>query len=147
MQLGKKIKDNVLIVIACPTASGKTDLAIFLAKEFNAEIISADSRQVYKEMNIGTAKPDEALMKATSHHFIGNITIKENYNVGIYENDVISFLDTYFLKNNIAILCGGTGLYIDAVLNGLDNFPDVHRDIIIQLESDLAENGLASASK
>ena len=137
-----KTENKILIVIAGPTASGKTDFAIKLAEKFNAEIISADSRQVYNEMNIGTAKPDVDDLNRVAHHFIGNVLISEKYNVGIYEKEVISFLDEYYKNKDIAILCGGTGLYIEAVLNGLDHFPDIDIEVLDKIEYDLKNKGL-----
>ena len=136
-------ENKTLIVIAGPTASGKTDLAIQISKEFNACIISADSRQIYRELNIGTAKPVQKILKETDHHFIDHISITTDYNAGTYEKEVIIFLENYFKAKNIAILCGGTGLYIDAVLNGLDSFPEINKETIAGIEVDLAEKGLA----
>jgi len=140
--LNKDKHKNILIVIAGPTASGKTSVSIELAKSLNTEIISADSRQVYKEMNIGTAKPTYKERENITHHFIGNISIHEKYDVGIYEQDVIKFLDQYFQKNKYAILVGGTGLYLNAVLYGLDKFPTVDEEIKNQLVKDFEDNGI-----
>ena len=114
---------NHLIVIAGPTASGKTSLAIDLALHFNCEIISADSRQFYKEISIGTAKPSEQELKKVKHHFINNKHIEELYSAGEFEKDVIALLPTLFDKNNIVIMAGGSGMYIDAVCNGFDELP------------------------
>lgn len=115
-----------LIVVAGPTAAGKTSLAIELAKHYQAEIISADSRQFYREMNIGTAKPIAAELAEVPHHFINNISIHtKNYSAGKYEHEVIEFLDEYFKTNNIAVLVGGSGLFINAVCSGFDNFENV----------------------
>lgn len=115
-----------LIVVAGPTAVGKTSLAIDLAKHYNAEIISADSRQFYREMNIGTAKPSSAELAEVPHHFINNISIHtKNYSAGKYEHEVIEFLDEYFKTKNIAVLVGGSGLFINAVCSGFDNFENV----------------------
>lgn len=119
------VKNKYLIVIAGPTAVGKTAVAIQLAQLLDAEIISSDSRQVYKEMSIGTAKPSKEELDVVKHHFIGHIKITEEYNVGCYEKEVIAFLENYFKHKDIAILCGGTGLYIDAVCHGLDEFPPI----------------------
>jgi len=117
------VKDKILIVLAGPTAVGKTDCAINLAKKYNAHIISADSRQLYQEMNIGTAKPSTEEMGGIPHHFIDHLSIHDPYSVGQYEREVISFLPPYFDKHNTAILTGGTGLYIKAITEGLDDFP------------------------
>lgn len=142
--LMEKLKSttNYLIVIAGPTAIGKTALAIKLAKYFKCEIVSCDSRQFYKELSIGTAVPSEEELKEAPHHFIQNKSISENYNVGDYEREVISLLDTLFLKNNIQILVGGSGLYVDAVLQGFDEFPEVSEDIKKQIENNYNLNGL-----
>ena len=112
-----------LIVIAGPTASGKTDLAIQLAKQVDAEIISCDSRQFYRGMDIGTAKPSRAERAAVPHHFMDIKNPDEDYNAGQYEADVIAFLTQYFDRNSQAILVGGSGLYIKAVLEGFDDLP------------------------
>ena len=112
-----------LIVVAGPTAIGKTSLAIELAKHYSAEIISADSRQFYREMNIGTAKPTAAELAEVPHHFINNISIHtKNYSAGKYEQEVIEFLDDYFKTKDIAVLVGGSGLFINAVCSGFDTF-------------------------
>ena len=112
-----------LIVVAGPTAVGKTSLAIELAKHYGAEIISADSRQFYREMNIGTAKPTAAELAEVPHHFINNISIHtKNYSAGKYEQEVIEFLDEYFKTKDIAVLVGGSGLFINAVCSGFDTF-------------------------
>jgi tRNA dimethylallyltransferase len=127
----KNTLHNHLIVIAGPTASGKTALAIDLALHFNCEIISADSRQFYKEISIGTAKPSEEELKKVKHHFINNKHIEELYSAGEFEKDVIALLPTLFTKNNIVIMAGGSGMYIDAVCNGFDELP---RNISIRNE-------------
>ncbi len=112
-----------LVVICGPTAVGKTSLAIEAAKKFEAEIISADSRQFYKELNIGTAKPDKKQLKEVKHHFISNISIHtKNYSAGKYEAEVLEFLEKYFRKKNVAVLVGGSGLFINAVCSGFDKF-------------------------
>jgi len=140
--LNKDKHKKILIVIAGPTASGKTSIAIELAKKLGAEIISADSRQVYKEMSIGTAKPTVKEMQGIPHHFIGNVSIKEKYDVGIYEREVLGFLEKYYQKNKYAILVGGTGLYINAVLYGLDKFPDVDEEVKLKLIEEYHEKGI-----
>jgi len=112
-----------LIVVCGPTAVGKTALAIDLAKHYGAEIISADSRQFYREMNIGTAKPSAEELAEVPHHFINNISIHtKNYSAGKYEQEVIEFLDEYFKTKDIAVLVGGSGLFINAVCSGFDSF-------------------------
>lgn len=115
---------NTLIVIAGPTAVGKTDVAIQFAKHFQTEIISGDSRQFYSELTIGTAKPDLQKLNEVKHHLIGNLSIQEYYNVSRFEIDVLQILTRLFQKHQVAFLVGGSGLYIDAVCNGIDDFPD-----------------------
>ncbi len=115
----------LLIVIAGPTAVGKTRVAIELAKYFQTDIISADSRQVYREMRIGTAVPSKEELMEVKHHCIQHVSIHDEYNVGEYEKEVMGILSNIFMQKNVAILCGGTGLYIDAICNGLDEFPPI----------------------
>ncbi len=113
-------KQKHLLIIAGPTAVGKTALSIALAKHFSAEIISADSRQMYKELAIGTAKPDTEEQQGIKHHFIDSISIEQAYTAGDFEKEVILKLDQLFITNDIVIMCGGSGLFIDAVCNGFD---------------------------
>lgn len=132
-------KNKFLIVIAGPTGIGKTNLAIQLAEEYNTEIISADARQFYKELNIGTAKPDAEQLAAVPHYFINNISIHDNYSVGQYEQAALQILDTVFAVYDVVILVGGSGLYIDVILNGLDNLPasdaEIRKEVITIFES------------
>ena len=130
-----------LIVIAGPTASGKTSISIALAKHYGCEIISADSRQFFNELNIGTAKPTTEEMAGIPHHFIGNLSITENYTAGKFELDALNKLKSLFTKNNIAILVGGSGLYIDAVCQGFDNVPS-STEIRKQLKEQLEKEGI-----
>ena len=116
--------DKHLIIITGPTGAGKTDLSIEIAKHYNSEIFSCDSRQFYKELEIGVAKPNELQLKTIKHHFINNVSIHQHYSISQYETEAIKKLDEYFLHNNIAIMCGGSGLYIDAICNGIDEMPD-----------------------
>lgn len=136
--------NKYLITVVGATAIGKTALSIQLAQHFKTEIISCDSRQFYKEMTIGTAVPNSDELNAVTHHFIQNRSITEDYNVGQYERDALEKLDELFLKHNTLIMVGGSGLYVDAVLKGLDYFPDVSPEIRQQLNKELAENGLNS---
>lgn len=131
-----------LIVITGPTASGKTALAIKLAQELNAEIFSADSRQFYREMSIGTAKPDSTELDAAVHHFIDYLSIHDSYSAGDFERDCIEALDLYFSNKKIAILVGGSGLYIDAICNGIDEFPAIDPKYRVELNQELKINGL-----
>lgn len=116
---------NYLITIIGPTAIGKTSLSIALAKHFDCDIISCDSRQFYKEMKIGTAVPTKKELASVPHHFIQNKSIFENYSVGDFEKEALTKLDELFLKNTIQIMVGGSGLYVDAVLKGIDTFPEI----------------------
>ncbi len=116
---------NYLITIIGPTAIGKTALSIALAQHFNCAIISCDSRQFFKEMKIGTAVPNDDELVAATHHFIQNKSIFESYSVGDFEQEALAKLDDLFQKNNIQIMVGGSGLYVDAVLKGFDDFPDI----------------------
>ncbi len=131
-----------LVVIAGPTAVGKTDVAIKLATHFKSEIISADSRQFYREMSIGTAKPEQDQLKSIKHHFIGQLSISDYFNVSVFENEVLKLLKNLFLNNNIIFLVGGSGLYIDAVCKGIDDFPDPAPELRNYLKSVLAQNGI-----
>ena len=139
-----KINKKKLIVIIGPTASGKTDLAIKVASEFKSEIISADSRQFYKELNIGTAKPSKYELSTINHHFINNLSIIDDYTVGKYKEEVEEFLKEYFKSNDIAILVGGSGLFIDVIVKGIDNIPKVPKEFREELNDSLKINGLSS---
>jgi tRNA dimethylallyltransferase len=136
------MKNNYLITIIGPTAIGKTALSIALAKHFGCEIISCDSRQFFKEMKIGTAVPSEEELQAASHHFIQNKSIFENYSVGDFEREALEKLDELFQKNNIQIMVGGSGLYVDAVLRGFDDFPDITSSIREEIRKNFEEKGL-----
>jgi tRNA dimethylallyltransferase len=116
---------NYLIVVVGPTAIGKTSMAIKIAQHFGCDIISCDSRQFFKEMTVGTAVPSESELEAAKHHFIHNKSIFEEYTVGDFEKEAISTLDEIFKTNDFAVMVGGSGLYVDAVLKGFDDFPDV----------------------
>ncbi len=136
------IMTNTLISIVGPTAIGKTALSIKLAQHFNSEIISADSRQFYKEMNIGTAVPSKEELKAAEHHFIQHKSIKDYYNVGDFERDAIALISTIHKHNPIAVMVGGSGLYVKAVTKGLDYFPEVDTAIRTTLNAKLKSEGL-----
>ena len=132
-----------LIIIAGPTAVGKTALSIELAKHYNCPIISADSRQFYKEMSIGTAKPSVKEMQGITHYFIDNISIHDTYNVGQYERDAIDCIESLFKEHDTLLLVGGSGLYINAVINGVDEFEEIPTEIREQLIKDFEEKGLS----
>jgi tRNA dimethylallyltransferase len=131
-----------LICVVGPTAIGKTSLAIELAKEFNTEIISADSRQFFKEMSIGTAVPTKEELESIPHHFIQTKSIFEVYSVGDFEREALALLSELFQTKDVVILVGGSGLYVDAVVKGLDDFPKVAPEIRIQLKNDLERHGI-----
>ena len=138
---------NFLISIVGPTAIGKTALSIKLANYFNTEIISADSRQFFKEMQIGTAAPSKEELAAAKHHFIHHKSIQDNYSVGTFEKDAISCLNSLFKSHKVVIMVGGSGLYVDAVTKGLDDFPEVESHIRNTLNHDLESKGLPYLQK
>ena len=121
----KDISNKLLVVIAGPTASGKTDVAIQLALHYQTEIINADSRQVYKELNIGVGKPGPLQLELVPHHLIGHASIFQHYSAGHYTPDALTAIQSVFSRNDLAILCGGSGLYIKALLEGFDTMPEV----------------------
>jgi tRNA dimethylallyltransferase len=131
-----------LITIAGPTAVGKTELAIRLAQAFQTEIISADSRQIFRELSIGTAKPDENELQQAVHHFINSHSITETYSAGDFERDALSLLDELFKKHNHVIMTGGSGLYIKAVCEGLDALPTPTEGLRQLLTDRLSNEGL-----
>jgi tRNA dimethylallyltransferase len=134
---------NYLITIIGPTAIGKTSLSIALAQHFGCDIISCDSRQFFKEMKIGTAVPNDEELANATHHFIQNKSIFENYSVGDFEKEAIAKLDELFLKNNIQIMVGGSGLYVDAVLKGFDDFPNIDSTIREEINENFDLYGIA----
>ena len=138
---------NTLITIVGATAIGKTALSIKLAQHFNCDIISCDSRQFYKEMTIGTAVPEPEELAAAPHHFIQNRSVFEDYSVGQFEKDTLAKLDELFSQKPIQIMVGGSGLYVDAVLKGLDYFPDVDPQIRIDLTIELENKGIEYLQK
>lgn len=137
-------KDKILVVIGGPTAVGKTDLAIDLAQHFKTEIISADSRQIFKEMQIGTAKPTADEMKGIIHHFIDSHSIHEEYNAGKFENDVLALLEQLFSRYQIVIMVGGSGMYIQAVTEGFDELPVGDSEVRKKLQLLKDERGLTA---
>ena len=131
-----------LLVIYGPTAVGKTSLAIRLALQHNTEIISADSRQFFKEMKIGTAVPELEELDAVNHHFIQHKSVHDNYNVGLFEKEAISKIEQLFKYHNTLIMVGGSGLYIDAVCKGLDTFPEIDETLRIKLRQKFENYGI-----
>lgn len=130
-------------MIAGPTAVGKTGVAIELAKAWNSEIISADSRQFYREMSIGTAKPDENQLNEVKHHFVGHLSVHDYYNVSKFEKEALNLLKSLFQKNDLIFLVGGSGLYIDAVCKGIDDFPDPEPELRKYLKGIYLDEGIA----
>lgn len=131
-----------LFIILGPTASGKTALSIQLAKELNTEIISCDSRQFYKELKIGAAPPSKEQLQKKKHHFIQHLSIKDNYNTGQYEEDVIKKISSLFKTYDNLILVGGSGLYIDAICNGIDYIPQTPQKIRDKINNEFTEKGI-----
>ncbi|MCF0210651.1 MAG: tRNA (adenosine(37)-N6)-dimethylallyltransferase MiaA [Bacteroidales bacterium] len=138
---------KTLYIIAGPTASGKTSFAISLAKALNTEIISADSRQIFKEMNIGVARPSVEELRAAKHHLIATWSIFEDYNVARYEKECIEILERLFATHDSLVMCGGSGMYIDAIINGIDTMPDADKAIRDSLQKDFNEKGLEYLQK
>lgn len=131
-----------LITIVGPTAIGKTSLSIVLANYFKCDILSCDSRQFFKEMTIGTAVPNESELAAANHYFIQNKSIFENYTVGDFEKEAIAKLDELFLNNDYAILVGGSGLYVDAILKGFDEFPEIDASVRTEINTNYEKLGI-----
>lgn len=134
-------KEKHLIVIVGPTAIGKTSLSIKLAKHYNCPILSADSRQFFMEIAIGTAKPSQEEMEGVPHYFIDSLSIHEEYNVGKFEEDALNTLEQIFSSSDFAIMAGGSGLYVDAVCHGIDDIPK-DEQIRSQLMEELENNGI-----
>lgn len=135
---------NTLICIIGPTAIGKTGLAISLARHFKTEILSADSRQFYKEMKIGTAVPNASELAAVPHHFIQHKSIMDPYSVGDFEREAMKTLEELFTKHKTLIMVGGSGLYVKSVAEGLDYFPEVDPAIRKKLNLELEEYGITN---
>jgi len=137
------MENRYVINVLGPTAIGKTALSIKLANAFNTEIISADSRQFYKEMSIGTAAPSNEELAQAPHHFIQHISIEDDYSVGDFEKEAISTSEALFEKKEVLILVGGSGLYVKSFTEGLDEFPEVDADIRAALNLQFQEEGIA----
>ena len=133
---------KILYVVCGPTAVGKTDHAIELAEQLGTEIISADSRQLYREIPIGTAQPTEEQLARVKHHFIACRSIAEDYNAGMFERDALELLEQLFQKHDTIVCCGGTGLYIKALCEGLDALPEADEELREQLTQRLESEGL-----
>ena len=136
------MKDKYLVVIAGPTASGKTATAIKVAKALGTEIISADSRQFYKELPIGTAAPTKDEQSEVNHHMIHNLNVEDKYDVADYEHDVLDLLKQLFVNHDAVVLTGGSGLFIDAVCKGLDSIPDISEEVRNKVDELYKKGGL-----
>ena len=135
-------KNKNLIYIAGPTGVGKTDLSLEIAKKFNTDIVSCDSRQFYKELKIGTSPPSNSQLKEVKHHFIHHKSIHDVYNVGKYEKDAITVINDLFKEKDNLILVGGSGLYADSIMYGIDDFPDIPSGIRNNIIADFKSGGL-----
>lgn len=137
-----RVQDKKLVVIVGPTASGKSALAIDLALRWNTEIISADSRQIYKELGIGTAKPSDQELKLVKHHFVNTHSIEEVYNAAQFGMDAEALILHLFLKHDYLIVCGGSGLYLKALLEGFDEMPEVPAEVRDKIVAEYKDKGL-----
>ena len=133
---------NTLIVITGPTAVGKTQLTLELAQYYGIPVINADSRQIYKELKIGTASPTEEQLKQVRHYFVGSKSINEYYNASMYEQEVMQLLESLFTTSPVQMLSGGSMMYIDAVCNGIDDIPTIREDIRTEMKRRYQEEGL-----
>ncbi len=131
-----------LVVIVGPTAVGKTEIGVRLAEHFSSEIISADSRQMYKELKTGTALPSPEQLARVKHHFIGNLSIHDYYNVSMFEQDVLALLSSLFPEKPVIFMVGGSTLYINAVFHGIDDLPSVDQELRDELQQQYKENGI-----
>lgn len=138
------MKGKTLIILLGPTGVGKTKASISISKRFNAPIVSADSRQFFKEMKIGTAAPTPKQLKEAPHYLIGNKSITERYSCGMFETDALEILERIFVNHEFALLVGGSMLYIDAISNGIDDFPAPDPELRKSLEKQLKEEGIES---
>jgi len=138
---------KTLVVVLGPTAAGKTDVAIRLAQQLNTEIISADSRQFYREIPLGTAAPSKEQLTLVPHYFVGNLSLQQDYNVSQYENEVLLLLENKFREHDVMILTGGSGLYIDAVCKGIDQLPDPDPEIRKSLQEKWQQQGITALQK
>jgi len=134
---------KTLIVVAGPTAIGKTGVAIQLARQFNTAILSADSRQFYRELKIGTAAPTASEKALAPHYFCGHLSIRDTYNISRFENDALELLEKLFSTHDFVVMTGGSGLYIDAVCKGIDDLPGADTEIRRKVDEAFREQGIA----
>ena len=139
--------NKYLVVVVGPTAIGKTAMAIRLAQHYRTEIISADSRQFYKELKIGVAAPSDAELAAATHHFIGHLSIYDYYNAARFEKDALQKIQQLFENHNIVVMTGGSGLYIDAVCNGINELPDPSPELRAELKTLFQQEGIETLQK
>lgn len=137
---------NTIIALVGPTASGKSAAAVKIAKAFNTEVLSFDSRQFYEEMSIGTAKTTQEEMDGVPHHFIGHISIREHYSAGDFEIEAMEFLDDFFDRKNVIVAVGGSGMYLDALQYGLDEFPEVSIETKSEVQ-EIADQGIEALQR
>ena len=138
------MKNKKLILVTGPTAVGKTAKAIALAKEQQTCVISADSRQVYRELNIGVARPSEAELSEVKHHLIAHVSIQDDYNAGAYAREARTLINRLFKSSDTLVVCGGTGLYLRALLKGFDPLPEKNDALRLELQTELENNGLSA---
>ncbi len=138
---------RILCVITGPTACGKTDISINVAQHFNSHILSADSRQFYKQLQIGAATPSHEELRMAPHHFIGHLSVEDYYNVYKYEQDALTLCNNLFQENQVLILTGGSGLYLDAVTKGIDLLPDPYPKLRLSLNQILEKEGIEPLQK
>ena len=136
------MRDKTLIVITGPTAVGKTAISLDIAKHFGIPVINADSRQIYRELKIGTARPSDEEMKEVKHYFVGTLSIADYYSASLYEQQVLALLDNLFQTHDYALLSGGSMMYIDAVCDGIDDIPTVDDETRENMKRRLREEGL-----
>ena len=137
-----ELRDKTLIVITGPTAVGKTAISLDIAKHFGIPVINADSRQIYRELKIGTARPSDEEMKEVKHYFVGTLSIADYYSASLYEQQVLALLDNLFQTHDYALLSGGSMMYIDAVCDGIDDIPTVDDETRENMKRRLREEGL-----
>lgn len=140
-------KKGTLVVITGPTAIGKTGVAVKIASHFHTSVISADSRQFFKEMKIGTAAPTSAELAAVPHYFAGHLSVNDYYNVSRFEADVLTLLDALFTESQLVVMTGGSGLYLDAVCKGIDELPDPDENLRNHIKLSYRENGIEYLQK
>lgn len=137
-----RFTDKTLIVLTGPTAVGKTAISLDIAKHFGIPVINADSRQIYKELKIGTARPTEAELREVKHYFVGTLSINDYYSASLYEQQALELLDTEFRSHDYALLSGGSMMYIDAVCYGIDDIPTIDDETRDTMKRRLKEEGL-----